>query len=94
MLVPNASGVLLTIRVVPSAVRDGLSLNPGESFLRVRVKAPARDGKANRRLLRFLRGIFGECEIIRGFKSSKKVVFIKNTSRKEVEDRINVLIEK
>ncbi|MFH1835036.1 MAG: DUF167 domain-containing protein [Methanobacteriota archaeon] len=94
MLVSKAGGVLLAVRVTPRASKDGLSLNPGESFLRVRIKAPARDGKANRMLVGFLHGIFGECEIVQGFKSANKVVFIKNASIREVEDKINLLIKK
>lgn len=49
----TAAGWVLTIRVQPGASRSGI-VGPHGDALRVRVAAPANDGKANAELVRFL----------------------------------------
>lgn len=50
--------VELVLRVQPGARRDEFAGRYGER-IKLRIAAPANDGRANRRLLRFLAGEFG-----------------------------------
>jgi uncharacterized protein (TIGR00251 family) len=63
------------IRAVPNAGRDEVSEKEG--ILIVRVKAPAKDNRANVAVVKLLRKHFGsEVKIVSGFASKKKLVEI------------------
>lgn len=68
---------MLSIRVQPGAARSEVS-GPYGDALRVRVAAPANDGKANTELVRFLAEALGvprsAVSITRGSSSRDKVV--------------------
>jgi hypothetical protein len=70
-------GWSLTIRVQPGAARSGV-VGPYGAALKVRVAAPADDGKANKELVRFLAGHLEvpvrAVEIVTGHHSRTKVV--------------------
>lgn len=69
------------MRVQPGASRSEVTGLHGTE-LKVRVKAPPVDGKANEALLEFiakvLRSRRSHCEILRGEKSRSKVVFVRD----------------
>jgi uncharacterized protein (TIGR00251 family) len=73
-------GWLLTIRVQPGASRSGVVGAYG-SALKVRVAAPANDGKANAALVRFLAAHLGvpprSIEITAGHHDRTKVVEVR-----------------
>jgi uncharacterized protein (TIGR00251 family) len=69
----------LTVRVQPNAVRNMLlALNDG--VLRVKIKAPPVEGKANRELVDFLSGVLGirksDIRIEKGLVGRNKVITI------------------
>lgn len=72
-------GVVVTVRVTPAARRSEVIDAAGER-LRVRLAAPAVDGKANAELRRFLGELFGvrssAVTVIRGERSREKSVHI------------------
>lgn len=86
-LVPTDNGVIdestapstINVRVVPGARRSEV-VGETDGVWRVRVAAPAVDGKANRELLRVLAEHFGvkprDIAIVRGDHSRTKVVTI------------------
>jgi len=90
-LTPTTDGVLLNLHVVPSSSVDRLTYEGGSCMLRVHVKAPAHEGKANGRLLKLLKKTFGACEIVSGHMSRDKVVLIKNTSGNDILNKIREL---
>lgn len=67
----------ICVKVVPGASRNGIVGWLGED-LKVRIQAPANDGKANEALCKFLAGEFGlpvsAVTIVSGFSSRKKIV--------------------
>lgn len=76
----HKEGVILTVRVIPGAVRSSLHLDrPGE--LTVRLTSPPVDGRANKELARLLaknlRIAPSNVTIIRGEKSRAKTVLLK-----------------
>jgi uncharacterized protein (TIGR00251 family) len=69
--------VLLHLHVVPGAARTEIAGLHGDR-LKIRVRAPAADGAANRELLRFLADLFevgpSYLEIVRGASDRRKTV--------------------
>ncbi len=67
-------GVLIDISVVPNSKKEGIFVE-GDT-IRVRVKAPADKGKANKEVIKRLSKLFGACEMVSGASSRKKTVFV------------------
>lgn len=92
-------GVLLAVDVNPSADRDRFpdGYNEWRQRLGVRLRAPARDGEANRAL----RGVVadaldvdpGDVGIRRGHTSSRKTVFVRGRSVEETETMLGGVID-
>jgi uncharacterized protein len=72
-------GITVAVRVVPGARRSEL-VAASAAALRIRVAAPAHDGKANAEVRRFLGEVFGvrssAVSIVRGERARDKVVTI------------------
>lgn len=87
------SGCRLKVRVVPNARRDGFAgvMDDGET-VRLRIAAPAVDGKANAALLRYLgkvlRASRGGLELCSGERSRSKTVRVDGMNRAEVLERL------
>ena len=69
---------VIEIKVKPNS-RENKILEQEGNKMKVAVKAPAREGKANQELIKFLsRELKTRVEIIRGKTSSRKIVRIEN----------------
>ena len=77
----EAGDVILTLRVQPGAVRSEWAGWYGSHALRLRLAAPAVEGKANRACRRFLADAFsvpaGRVEILRGEAARTKQVIVR-----------------
>jgi uncharacterized protein (TIGR00251 family) len=75
--------LLLHLRVQPNASRSGVAGRYG-TRLKIRLKSPPQDGKANRELIRFLSEALGipksNLELVRGQTSRDKTVRITGLS--------------
>lgn len=47
-------GIVLNVRVVPRATKDGIAGILGDEAIKVRIQAPPVEGKANAHLVKFL----------------------------------------
>ena len=69
-----------TVKVIANASKD--RVKDGDGFLKVYVTAQREKGKANKQVIKLLARHFkvgkGNLEIIKGEKSGKKVIFIKD----------------
>jgi uncharacterized protein (TIGR00251 family) len=83
---------LLTLRVLPRAARDEVMGWDG-AVLRVRLRAPPVDGRANEALRRFLGNHLGipqrDIEIVSGETSRTKRVRVVGLSRDEIEAKLS-----
>jgi uncharacterized protein (TIGR00251 family) len=81
----------LTVRLTPRASKDEVLGFQGE-VLRVRVKAPPVEGRANEALLRLLAKVLGirrsSLAIVRGQSSREKIVAVDGLDAPEIRRRI------
>jgi uncharacterized protein (TIGR00251 family) len=81
--------MIIRVRVIPNAVRSEVVGRIG-STVRVKVAAPAIDGKANAELTNFLAEFFEvknrSVKIVRGEKGKEKTVEISGRTEEELED--------
>ncbi len=81
----TGEGVTLNLEVKPSSKERKLEFDELKKVLKVSVKSPPIKGKANRELLEVLRKTFKrDVEILRGERSTKKVVLIRGAKMEEV----------
>ena len=81
---PRDDGIDVTLRVVPGGRRSEL-VDVSPQALRIRVGAPARDGKANAAVVRLVADLFGvrpsAVAIVRGETLRDKVVAIRGITQ-------------
>ncbi len=81
--------MLIRVRVIPNAPRSEVVGRIG-STVRVKVAAPAIDGKANAELVNFLSDFFEVrnrgVKIVRGQKGKEKTIEINGRPEEELED--------
>ncbi|MFH1788515.1 MAG: DUF167 domain-containing protein [Candidatus Altiarchaeota archaeon] len=82
-------GVLISVKVSANAKRDEIALRDG--ILRISVKKPAQNGRANEHLLRLLKKAFGDCELVSGQRSHKKMILVKNALREDFLNKLSVV---
>jgi len=87
----NENGIVINVRVVPRAAKDGVAGIMGGEALKVRIQAPPVEGKANAYLVKFLSKRWqiprGSIEILSGETGRNKRLRISNPSdelRKEL----------
>lgn len=87
MLEPHADGVVVSVRVVPGTRATEVSL-ASAGMLRIRVAAPAVEGKANEALLSFLADQLGvrtrDLVLLSGERSRMKRVLVRGRAADEV----------
>lgn len=85
-------GSSLLVRVIPRAKVNEISGRLEDGTIKVRVKAPPVDGKANQELVGFLADFFGvrksAVRIISGETNRNKSVFIEGIDRKSVQAKL------
>lgn len=84
-----SEGVLtLSLHVQPGAARTAPAGKYGESALKLKISAPARDGKANRACQKFFSDLLGiplaRVTLIRGAGSRDKVIRIDSLNHEEM----------
>ena len=88
------SSCTLELKIIPSAPRNEIVGWLGAA-LKVKVHAPALEGRANDELLEFLAeklGVHRRCvTLLRGDKSRQKVVQIEGLDTEEVKSRLETL---
>ncbi len=79
-IVQKSDGFVLTVRVQPNAKRSGFEGIYEKTALKIALKAPPVDGKANEALIQFLADFFDmrkkDVELISGQTSRLKRVFL------------------
>lgn len=95
MLSAAEGGVLLQVRVVPGASRNQVA---GETAgrLRLRIQAPAVEGKANQALVKYVAGLFGlrrsRVTIVRGEGSREKTLLLGGITSAEAHSKLQTIL--
>ncbi len=96
MLVQKGNSVYLNIRVAPNAKRSGIEGIWQNNALKIALRAPAVDGKANEALICFLADLFAikkrEIKIVRGETAREKTVALTDLTVEQVQTIINPFI--
>ncbi|ODS38461.1 MAG: YggU family protein [Candidatus Altiarchaeales archaeon WOR_SM1_86-2] len=91
----SKDGCVVEIEVVPNSKSFKIGYNESSERLRVRVKAPAVKGKANKAVAKALSGLLNaKCEIVAGNLSKKKTVLVRDCDVWEVIKSIRASLEK
>ena len=81
-------GIVFQVRVVPRSSRSEMAGIQGDS-LKVRLKAPPVEGRANEECVRFLAGLLGvkkdRVRIVSGLKSKTKTIAVSGLQKKDLE---------
>lgn len=92
-LTPGTGGVYISLHVQPGARKEGVTGLFGTS-LKVALKAPPVDGKANSALLRFLAGTLkvpqAGLELCAGASSRDKKVFVTGLTLEQTEELLKL----
>ena len=92
----TSAGVQFAVRVVPGASKNEAA-GIQDDALKVRLTAPAVEGKANRACIEFLAGLLrvrrSALSIASGEKSRRKTVTVEGMTRVEMEERLKGLLE-
>lgn len=89
------AGVIVFVRVYPNAKEKRISYDKWKKCIKVHVDAPAVGGRANEKLVQYLRSIFGtECKIIKGIKSRDKKILVEGIRLDDVENILDDIYEK
>ena len=84
--------VVLVIRVIPRAKKNGISEILDDGTIKIRLTAPPTEGKANMVLIEFLADLLdvsvSKIEIVKGEKSRMKLVTIQNIDPDTVDKKI------
>ena len=85
-------GIALAIRVVPRARKNEIAELMTDGTIKIRLKAPPVEGKANRELIRYLSKILKvpqkKIEIVAGETKRNKIVTILDMDQNTVQERI------
>ncbi len=84
VLKQTREGIYLSLHVIPGSARTEIAGLYGDK-LKIKVKSPPAEGKANNEIIKFLGKIFSlknkDIEIVKGKKSRSKQIFIKGCSK-------------
>lgn len=86
---PNESPVILKVHVVPNSRNNSISEVMEDGTLKIHIKAPPVEGKANKAILDFLSKFFDwpktKIKIIQGEKSRRKLIVIEGMNWRTVQ---------
>lgn len=91
MIKEHAEGVSISLHILPNAPRTEIIGLHG-NHLKIKIKAPPVDGKANEEIIKFFSRYFeisrNRCEILRGEKSKSKVILLRGLTLTAVQNRL------
>jgi len=92
MIKESKEGVILQIYVQPKAKKNEVEgIDEWRKRLKVKVKAPPIEGKANKEVVKFFSKLFGaEVLIIRGETGREKDLLVKGLKAEEVKKKLGL----
>lgn len=92
----TTEGIVLQIQVLPNAPKSQI-IGEHNQALKIKIKSPPVDGKANEEIIRFFSQIFqiskSKIEVLRGEKSKIKSILVRGLNLSQVKDAIQKQID-
>jgi uncharacterized protein len=89
MLADTDEGVIISLAVLANAPKSEI-IGEHNGALKIKIKAPPVDGKANAEIIAFFSGLTGlpknQIEILRGDKSNKKKILIHGLYSSQIQE--------
>ncbi len=88
----SKEGTILLVYVQPKAKKNEIDgVDEWRGRLRVKIKAPPVEGKANREVVKFLSKLFGrEVVLVRGETSREKDLLVRGAGKEEVIGKLGL----
>jgi uncharacterized protein (TIGR00251 family) len=90
---PHPEGCVISVRAMPNAPRSEVT-GIVEDAVKIRIKAPPVEGKANKALVEFLAEALGlrrrDVELLRGETARNKQILIRGLSPDQLRKRLNL----
>lgn len=87
MISESSAGIKISLYVIPNAPRSQI-VGEYNSQLKIKIKAPPVDGKANQAIIEFFSELFEipqkDLEILKGDKSKSKTLLVRGLSASEI----------
>ncbi len=92
MLEERENGIVIKVLVVPNAKKNEIvGIDPMRNRIKVKVKAPPAEGKANKELVMFFSKLLGaKIEILRGERSREKDLFVRDVKAEQVKEKLGL----
>jgi len=84
----SRGGTIIDIEVVANSSEFHIEYNEWSKRIRLKITAPATKGQANKEILTYFKGIFGDATIIKGEHNKKKSIFV-NSNLEEVSNKLS-----
>ena len=89
----TAEGVSISLHVLPNAPKSEI-IGPHNNCLKIKIKSPPIDGKANECIEKFFAELLGlpkkNIELIHGEKSKQKTLLVRGTTITEVKTKLKL----
>ena len=96
MFKQTPEGVIISLHVLPNAPKSEI-IGEHNGLLKIKIKAPPVDGKANDAIIKFFSDIFdiskSKIEILKGDKSKGKSLLIYGATIQQVQDKVASLLK-
>ncbi|KYC45130.1 MAG: hypothetical protein APG12_01141 [Candidatus Methanofastidiosum methylothiophilum] len=88
----SRNGTIIEIEVVANSSAFNIEYNEWSKRIRLKINSPAIKGQANKEILTYFKGIFGEAAIVKGEHNKKKSIFV-NSSLEEVSKKLTKILK-
>lgn len=88
----SRGGTIIDIEVVANSSEFHIEYNEWSKRIRLKITAPATKGQANKEILTYFKGIFGDATIVKGEHNKKKSIFV-NSNLEEVSNKLSKILK-
>ncbi|NPV50545.1 MAG: YggU family protein [Candidatus Methanofastidiosum sp.] len=88
----SRGGTIIEIEVVANSSEFHIEYNEWSKRIRLKITSPAIKGQANKEILAYFKGIFGNATIVKGEHNKKKSIFV-NSTLEEVSNKLSKILK-
>ena len=88
----SRGGTIIEIEVVVNSSEFHIEYNEWSKRIRLKITSPAIKGQANKEIIAYFKGIFGDAAIVKGEHNKKKSIFV-NSTLEEVSNKLSKILK-